>query len=75
MDIMPTLGNVRSLKTWLKITLAPISTLHYMDEYFDPQAINREKVYMPVFLFAFLALMRMLGFPFRRLTRRRRMNL
>jgi hypothetical protein len=75
MDIMPTLGNVRSLKTWLKITLAPISTLHYMDEYFDPQAINREKVYMPVFIFSFLALMRMLGFPFRLLKRRGRMNL
>jgi len=73
MGIMPTLGKVRSLKTWLKIMLAPISTLHYMDEYFDKQAIDREKVYMPVFLFTFLALMRMLGFPFRLFRIRRRL--
>jgi hypothetical protein len=65
MDSMPTLGKVSSLRAWLKIMLAPISTLHYMDEYFDKQAIEREKVYMPIVLLAFLSLMRVLGFPFR----------
>jgi hypothetical protein len=64
MDLMPTLAKVKSLGTWLKIMFIPISTLHYMDEYFDQRAIDRQKVYMPVFLVTFLALMRLLGLPF-----------
>ena len=65
MDIMPTLSTVKSLRTWLKIMLAPISTTHYMDEYFDKQTIDREKVYTPFILIAFLALMRPLDYPLR----------
>ena len=65
MGIMPTLGTVRSLRTWLQIVLTPISTIHYMDEYFDQPSIDRQKVYMPFLLLAFLALMQVLGFPFR----------
>jgi cation diffusion facilitator CzcD-associated flavoprotein CzcO len=65
MGILPILGTVRSLRTWLKIMLAPVSTLHYVDEYFDKQAIEREKVYMPILLLAFLILMRLFGFPLR----------
>jgi hypothetical protein len=65
MGIMPTLANLRSLRTWSKILLTPISTFHYLDEYFDRQALNRQKVYMPVVLVGFLALMRLLGLPFR----------
>jgi hypothetical protein len=65
MGIMPTLGTVRSLRTWLKIMLTPISTLHYMDQYFDQQAIDRQKVYTPGILIAFLTFMRILGFPIR----------
>ena len=65
MDIMPTLANVRSLRTWLKIMLTPISTLHYLDEYFDSKEIDKQKVYMPGVLVGFLSLMRTLGFPLR----------
>jgi hypothetical protein len=65
MGIMPTLASVRSLKTWLKIMLTSISTLHYMDEYFDQQAIDRQKVYMPGILLVVLSLMRLLSFPLR----------
>jgi hypothetical protein len=36
-----------------------------VDEYFDPQAIEREKVYMPVPLVAILTLMRLLDYPLR----------
>jgi len=36
-----------------------------MDEYFDQQALDRQKVYTPVVLLAFLTLMRLLGFPLR----------
>src|SRR5215213_173507 len=65
MGILPTLAVVGSLRTWMKIMLAPASTTHYMDEYFDPQGIAREKVYMPGLLVAFLALMRLPGLPLR----------
>ncbi|HMD82906.1 MAG TPA: hypothetical protein VKE92_16425, partial [Anaerolineales bacterium] len=69
MGVMPTPGSVRSLRTWLQIMLTPISTLHYLDEYFDQQSINGQKVYMPFLLLAFLALMRVLGSPFRLIAR------
>jgi hypothetical protein len=65
MDIMPTFAKIRSLITWVKIMLTPISTLHYVDEHFDRQDINRQKVYMPAVLIAFLALMRAVGLPLR----------
>jgi hypothetical protein len=45
--------------------LAPVSTMQYVDEYFDRQAIEREKVYTPVIILALMALARLLGFPFR----------
>ncbi|MEW6084395.1 MAG: FAD/NAD(P)-binding protein [Chloroflexota bacterium] len=65
MGIMPTLKNVRSLRTWLKIMLTPISTLHYLDEYFDSKEIDGQKVYMPAVLVAFLSLMKLSGLLFR----------
>jgi len=65
MDIMPTLSEVRSLKTWWKILVTPISTMHYKDRYFDQSALDRQQVYMPPLLVAFLTLMRLLSFPFR----------
>jgi hypothetical protein len=57
MGIMPTLTNVKSWRTWLKIILAPASTTHYVDEYFDPQAIARQQVYPPVILTILLTFM------------------
>jgi dimethylaniline monooxygenase (N-oxide forming) len=69
MDIMPTLTNVRSLRTWLKIMLTPISTLHYLDEYFDAQELDHQRVYMPGILLTLLSFIRMLGFPVRFLRR------
>jgi hypothetical protein len=75
MGIMPTLANVGSLRTWLKILLTPISTLHYVDEYFDQKSIDRQKVYMPGVLVALLSLMRLLGSPFRFLVKTARRGL
>src|SRR5258706_5189911 len=69
MNIMPTLATVKSLRTWLKVTLAPASTTHYMDKYFDRQAIDRQAVYTPVILLLFLALARLLGYPLRLIKR------
>ena len=61
MGILPTLANVKSLRTWLKILLTPASTTHYVDEYFDPQAIARQQIYPPSILTALLILMQPLG--------------
>jgi len=72
MRIMPTPANVGSLRAWTKIMLAPASTIHYVDEHFDRQAIQREKIYMPSVLFLFLSLMRLLGYPFRSIKSLRR---
>jgi len=65
MGIMPTLATVGSLSTWLKIVFTTVSTTHYVDEYFDRQSIDQQKIYTPVILLVFLSLMRLLGFPFR----------
>jgi len=65
MGVMPSLITVKSLHTWLKIMLAPASTTHYMDDYFDPQAINHERVYTPHILLVIMAAARLVGFPFR----------
>lgn len=65
MRVMPTPVTVKSLRTWLKIMLAPASTTHYIDNYFDQQAIDQQKIYMPVILVALLGLIRLLGSPLR----------
>jgi hypothetical protein len=65
MSLMPSLSAVKSLRVWLKIMLAPASTTHYMDAYFDPQSIARQKVYTPAVLVALLGLIRMLGYLLR----------
>jgi hypothetical protein len=69
---MPTLARVPSLRTWLKIMLAPASTTHYVDPYFDSQAIDRQQVYTPMILVAVLTLLRLLGYPFRLIERIKR---
>ena len=69
MGIMPTLATVKSLRAWLKIMFAPASTTHYLDQYFDKQSIERQKVHTPVILLAFLTLMRLLGYPLRLIKR------
>ncbi len=74
MGIMPTLASVRSLSAWLKIMLAPASTAHYMDDYFEAQWIKRQKVYTPGILIALLVLMRILGYPLRLINRVRNIH-
>lgn len=65
MDMLPTPARVGSRRRWWKIQLTPISTFHYLDGYFDGEALDRQKVYMPAALVGFLALMRLLGTPLR----------
>jgi dimethylaniline monooxygenase (N-oxide forming) len=72
MGILPTLATVGSLKTWLKIMFSPASTTHYIDEYFDTQSIEQQKVHTPAIFLALLALMRLLGYPLRLIKRVRK---
>ena len=74
MGISPTLASVGSLRTWTRIMLSPASTMHYVDEYFDREAIDRQKVYMPGVIYAFLGFMRLLSLPFRRMTNQTNRN-
>jgi len=46
------------LKRWLKLQLAPATTLHYLDEHFDPAAIDDTSVHTPGVLNGLLALIR-----------------
>ena len=75
MGTLPTTANVKSLRTWLKIMITPASTTHYVDQYFDRRSIEQQKAHTPVIIIAFLALMRLLGFPFRFIKRIHRMKM
>ncbi len=68
MGIMPSPRNV-SLKTWLKIMLVPASSTHYLDEYFDKERLEHEKVYMPSILIVAMLLIRLLLVPWHYLRR------
>jgi hypothetical protein len=65
MGTLPTLARVKSLKTWLKIMFTPASTIHYVDEYFDKELIDKQKVHTPFILIAIMSFARIIGFPFR----------
>ncbi len=71
MGIMPTLSNVQSWRTWLKILLIPASTTHYVDDFFDPQSILQQKIYTPPILVSLMLLVRTLGAPSRFIKRLR----
>ena len=75
MGTMPTLTNVRSLNIWLKIMCSTASTTHYVDEHFDQQSIEQQKIHTPVILLTFLMLMRLLGYPLRLIKRIRNMKI
>ena len=65
MGILPSLANVRSFTTWLKIMLVPASTTHYVDEYFDRWMLEQQKVYTPYALVIIMFLVSFLEFPWR----------
>lgn len=65
MNTMPTLVNVKSLKTWINIMLTPASTVHYLDEYFDKALIDNQKIYTPFILITIMSFARIVGYPFR----------
>ncbi len=61
MGMMPTLKNT-DFRTWVKLNLVPASTLHYInndiDDYFDKQALSKERIYTPPVLIFILLIIR-----------------
>jgi len=75
MDTLPTVANVKSLRTWLKIMITPASTTHYVDQYFNQRWIDQQKPHTPVIILAFLTLMRLLELSFGFIKRNRRIKM
>ncbi|MGB1129803.1 MAG: NAD(P)-binding domain-containing protein [Haloferula sp.] len=64
LNSLPTPRKV-GLRRWWKIMRAPASTLHYVDEDFDAQAVDSQKVHSPPVITLLLLLIRLADFPYR----------
>ncbi|CAN5899717.1 hypothetical protein BH24DEI2_BH24DEI2_12970 [soil metagenome] len=60
MGVMPSRARL-PFTVWMKIMLAPASTTHYLDDYFDGQMLERQKVYTPTALVILMVLVRSLS--------------
>jgi hypothetical protein len=60
MGSLPTLRRVGSFRRWLKIQLAPVSTLQYVDEDFDPKGMDAQVVHSPALITGLLVLIKVL---------------
>jgi cation diffusion facilitator CzcD-associated flavoprotein CzcO len=69
MGSYPSPFRVRSLTTWLKIKLTPASPLHYVDEQFDRERIEKQPIYSPRLLTAFLLSVKLFDLPYQILDR------
>lgn len=71
MDSLPTLRKVGSLRRWWKIQLSPASTLQYLDDDYDPRAMDTQVVHTPPVITVLLLLIKaLLDWPYRALKRR-----
>lgn len=60
MGSLPTLRRVGSFRRWLKIQLAPVSTLQYVDEDYDPKGMDAQVVHSPALITGLLVLIKVL---------------
>ena len=60
MGSLPTLWRVGSFRRWLKIQLAPVSTLQYVDEDFNPKEMDEQVVHSPILITGILVLIKVL---------------
>jgi hypothetical protein len=60
MGSLPTLRKVGSLRRWLKVQLAPASTLHYVDEDFDTREMDAQVIHSPPVITALLLFIKLL---------------
>lgn len=72
MGSYPSLRRAGSLRAWCKTWLSPASTLHYLDEDYDPSFVARQPVHAPPSLTLLLLLLKVLvDLPYQALRRRR----
>ena len=64
METYPSLKRLKSVRRWIKILLSPFSTMHYFDEDFDPDYIDKQKVYSPLIITALLVLIKFFDIPY-----------
>jgi dimethylaniline monooxygenase (N-oxide forming) len=65
MGSYPSLRKVGSLRRWLKIQLSPASTIHYVDDDFDPQSIDAQVIHSPLLITVLLSLIKLIDWPYR----------
>lgn len=56
--VLPTRRKL-GIRRWLKVQLVPASTMHYVDDHFDPAGIDRDVIHTPIVLNALLGLIRL----------------
>jgi dimethylaniline monooxygenase (N-oxide forming) len=64
MESYPSLRKVGSFRRWLKIKLTPASTLHYVNEDYDPAFIDRQTVHSPAVITFLLCLIKLFDIPY-----------
>lgn len=65
MDHYPSVQHVGSLRRWLRLQLAPASTLQYTNEFFDREFHDRQPIYAPVLITALLLGVKCFDLPYR----------
>jgi len=64
MGTYPSFKKLKSVRMWIKVMLSPFSTVHYLDEDFDSDYINNQKVYSPLIISALLVLIKFFDVPY-----------
>ena len=65
MGILPRLSKLRSVRRWIKILLSPFSTTHYLSDDFDPDYIDRQRVYSPLIITSILLIIKFFDIPYK----------
>ena len=65
---LPTVRKV-GLRRWWKIMRAPASTLHYLDDDYDADAVDSQRVHSPPLITGLLVLIKLVDLLYRRMRR------
>lgn len=63
MGTFPTLRKTASLTRWLRIQLSPATTMHYLDEDYDPEQVQQTPIHTPAIITLLLAIIRLIEKP------------
>jgi hypothetical protein len=64
MGTYPSLKKLKSLRRWIKVSLSPFSTMHYVDEDFDGDYIDAQSVYSPLIITLLLVVIKVFDIPY-----------